>query len=183
MLLGSALAALALAAAPAGTINIQGVPVPQEITVEGTKLVHNGSGVRKKFVAKVYVGSLYLPAPTKSADAILAAEAPWTVRLVFMRGVSRDQMMDAFRDGFRNNSPDARDLGPRLEQVGKALPGEMREGSLLTVSYVPGKGSVVTADGGKEAVVEGKDFADALLRNWLGPKPADDTVKRRMLGG
>jgi hypothetical protein len=34
----------------------------------------------------------------------------------------------------------------------------------------------------REVAVEGKPFADALLRNWLGDKPADGDLKRGMLG-
>ena len=183
MLARLVVAALCLsAAAPAAALEVQGVRVPDAITVEGVPLRHNGSGVRKKFVIKVYVGSLYLPAPSRSADEIVAADEVKSVRLVFLRGVSRDQMMDAFREGFRNNSPDAAKVLPRLDAVAKALPDEMKERSLLTISYVPGKGSVVAAQGGSEVVVEGKDFADALFRNWLGPKPADDDLKKKMLG-
>jgi hypothetical protein len=30
--------------------------------------------------------------------------------------------------------------------------------------------------------VEGKDFADAMFRNWLGPSPADPSLKKAFLG-
>jgi hypothetical protein len=30
--------------------------------------------------------------------------------------------------------------------------------------------------------VEGKEFADALFRTWLGPEPADSDLKQAMLG-
>jgi hypothetical protein len=180
-----AAAALALAlAAPAHAVKVQGFDVPETITLDGKELRHNGSGIRKKFVVKVYVGSLYLAAPARDAEAIVAADVPKSVQLRFMRDVKKGQMMDAFRDGFRANSAaEAGKLGPRLEKLGAALPAEMKEGSLLQISYVPGKGSVVQAEGGEAVVIEGKDFADALFRNWLGPRPADDDLKRRMLGG
>lgn len=178
------LAVAALLAGPAAAVDVQGVRVPDAITVEGKPLRHNGSGVRKRFVVKVYVGSLFLEAPSKSAEEIVAADQVRSVRLYFLRDVSRSQMLDAFRDGFRNNSAaDAEKLLPRLDQLAKALPPDMKEKALLTISYIPGKGSVIAAQGGSEVVVEGKDFADALLRNWLGPKPADEELKRRMLGG
>ena len=34
-----------------------------------------------------------------------------------------------------------------------------------------------------DATLEGRDFADALLRNWLGPEPADGSLKEAMLAG
>ena len=44
----------------------------------------------------------------------------------------------------------------------------------MVVTYVPGHGTTVVAAGGTPVTVEGKDFADAMFRNWLGPEPADD---------
>jgi hypothetical protein len=180
----AALTAGLLLAAPASAVNVQGVDVPDTLTLEGKELRHNGSGVRKKFVVKVYVGSLYLPEPLKGAEQVVAADQPKVVRMYFLRDVGRDSVLDAFRDGFRANSPEVADkLGPRLDQLAKAIPGEMKERQVLTIAWVPGKGSVIQAQGGAEVVVEGKDFSDALFRNWFGAKPADDGLKKRMLGG
>jgi hypothetical protein len=179
----AALLASLLTAAPA-TAKVEGVAVPDELTLGTAVLRHNGSGVRKKFVVKVYVGSLYLATPSRDAGAIVAADEPKAVLLYFLRDVSREQMLDAFRDGFRANSPEvAASLGPQLDELARALPKEMRSGSQLLVAWVPGKGSVVNAQGGSEVVVPGKDFSDALFRNWLGREPADEGLKRRMLGG
>jgi hypothetical protein len=181
------LAALTLGlalAAPASAINVQGVEVPEKYTLEGKELGHNGSGVRKKFIVKVYVGSLYLPAPLRSAEEIVAADELKVVRMHFMRDVGKDDVLGAFRDGFRANSPDvAEKLAPKLERLARALPEEMKEGRVLTIAWVPGKGSVIQAQGGSEVIIEGKDFSDALFRNWFGPKPADDGLKKRMVNG
>ncbi len=54
---------------------------------------------------------------------------------------------------------------------------------MLQVAYVPGAGSTVGVEGGQAVTVAGKDFADALFRNWIGAKPADDDLKKGMLGG
>jgi Chalcone isomerase-like len=181
------LAVLALAAAlaaPASAVDVQGFKVPDAITVGGKELRHNGSGIRRRFVVKVYVGSLFLEAPSSNAEEIVAADRPKSVQLRFLRDVSKEKMLDAFRDGFRNNSPaEAEKLAAKLDRLSRALPAEMKEKSLLEISYVPGKGSVVHAQGGSEVTIEGKEFADALFRNWLGPHPADDGLKKRMLGG
>jgi hypothetical protein len=172
-----------LAAAPAGAAVVDGVEVPEELTVGGAVLRHNGSGIRKKFVVKVYVGSLYLAAPTRDAEAVVAADEPKAVRLRFLRDVSKEQMLDAFRDGFRANTPElAAALQPQLDELARALPGKMRDRAVPLVSYVPGTGTVVNAEGGGEVTIPGKEFSDALFRNWVGRKPADDGMKRRMLG-
>lgn len=186
MLTRTAVLALALLSArPAAAVNVQGVDVPDTLTVDGRPLVHNGSGVRKKFVVKVYLGSLFLEQRRKSADEVLAADETRVVRLHFMHDVSRDQMLDAFRDGFAANSPgQAAALAPKLAELAKALPKDVKEHALLSLTYVPSKGTTVVVEGGPPPVtIEGKEFNDALLRNWIGPKPISDDLKKKMLGG
>jgi hypothetical protein len=181
--LAAALALLALAS-PARAVKVGGVEFQDAIDVDGAKLTLNGAGIRKKFVIKVYAGGLYLAAPSKDADAIVAADAPKRVRMVFLRDVSRKQIMDAYRDGFRANSggPNLEPLLAKLEKLTPAIP-DLKEGAEMFVTYVPGKGTTVAAAGGGAPVtVEGKDFADAMFRNWLGGEPADAGLKEAMLG-
>lgn len=179
----AALFALALAT-PAYARKVAGVEFPDAVEVGGQKLVLNGAGLRKKFVIKVYAGGLYLPEPSKDAAAIVAADVPKRVRMVFLRTVSKAQVMDAFREGFEKNSggPGLKDLLPKLDQIGQAIPGELRQGAELFVTYVPADGTTVAAAGGGKVTVPGKELADALFKNWLGSSPADEDLKAGMLG-
>jgi hypothetical protein len=180
-----AAAALALAVAlPAHAKKVAGVDFPDAVEVGGQQLKLNGAGLRKKFVVKVYAGGLYLAAPSRDAEAIVAADAPKRVRMVFLRDVKKSQVMDAYRDGFRQNSggPKLDALLEQLKSIEPAIP-NMREGAEMSVTYVPGQGTTVSAAGGGQPVtVPGKDFADAMFRNWLGREPADDDLKKALLG-
>jgi hypothetical protein len=181
--LAAVLCLLALAP-PVRAAKVGGVEFQDTIDVDGAKLTLNGAGIRKKFVIKVYAGGLYLTQPSKDANAIVAADAPKRVRMVFLRDVSRDQVLDAYREGFRSNSggPGLDGLLSKLEKLAPAIP-DLKEGAEMFVTYVPGKGTTVAAAGGGTPVtVEGKDFADAMFRNWLGSEPADGTLKEAMLG-
>lgn len=98
-------AAMALAGLLAGTMAAQakelaGVKVPDTLIAGGTTLKLNGLGLRKKAIFSVYVGGLYLVAPSKDAAAVLAADAPKAVSMHFLRGVTKAQLIDAFREGF-----------------------------------------------------------------------------------
>lgn len=181
--LAAALAALALAL-PAQARKAGGVEFPDTIEVAGNKLALNGAGVRKRFVVQVYAGGLYVAEKSGDAAAIVAADQPKRVRMVFLRDVTRKQIMDAYRDGFRANSggPQLDALIQKLSRIEAAIP-DMRKGGEMFVTYVPGEGTTVAAaGGGKPVTVEGKDFADALFRNWLGPEPADRDLKKALLG-
>jgi hypothetical protein len=180
-----AAAALALALAlPAHAKKVSGVDFPDKVDVGGRELKLNGAGLRKKFIIKVYAGGLYLSEPSHDAVAIIAADAPKRVRMVFLRDVTKSQIMDAYRDGFRANSagPNLDALLGKLKAIEPAIP-DLHEGAEMSVTYVPGEGTtVVAAGGGKPVTVPGKDFADAMFRNWLGREPADGDLKKALLG-
>lgn len=178
----AAAAALALAA-PALARQVGGVDFPDTIAVGGTDLKLNGAGVRKKFVVKVYAGGLYVAEPSRDADAIVRADAPKRVRMVFLRDVDRKKIMETYREGFQANSggPGLQALLAKLDAIGPALV-DMRRGGEMFVTYVPGEGTTVASAGGKPVTVEGKEFAEAMFRNWLGPSPADPDLKKAFLG-
>jgi hypothetical protein len=179
----AAAACALLLAMPVLALEVSGVQVPGTVTVAGKELRLNGAGIRKKFVVKVYVGALYLPVPSSDPAAIVQADEPKSVHMWFLRGVSRNQVMEAFQDGFKNNSgeQEAATLGPSLNRLAAVIPREMKEGQQMEVTYVPGKGTTVMVSGG-DVTIEGKPFADAMFRNWLGKVPADEGLKEKMLG-
>lgn len=179
----AALVAAAALALPALAREVAGVPVPESAALGGRTLQLNGAGLRKKLFFKVYVGALYVEARSGSPEAIVAADAPKLVRMHFLRDVGREDVLKAFREGFEKNSPaTAAAALAKLAQVEKVLPAELKTGQVLVVSYLPGAGSAIGVEGGPSASVEGKEFADALFRNWLGPEPADGDLKDGMLG-
>jgi hypothetical protein len=177
------IAVLALSLAlPALALEVAGVQVPDTTTVGGKTLALNGAGLRSKFFVKVYVGALYLEQRSSDPAAIVAADAAWKVSMTFKRGVDKKDVLGAFKDGFENNSrADLDKVVPGLARI-DAIMKDLKTGEVLEIAYLPGAGSTVTAPGGASVTIEGKTFADALLRNWLGDKPADGDLKKGMLG-
>jgi hypothetical protein len=178
-----AAAALALClAAPTSAREVAGVAVPDTAALGGKTLALNGAGLRSKMFVKVYVGALYLEQKASDVGAIVAADAPWLVTMTFKRGVEKEKIVGAFKEGFENNSKgDLAAILPGLAKVEAGLK-DFKEGEVFTISYQPGVGATLTPPGGAAIVVEGKKFGDALLRNWLGDKPADGDLKAGMLG-
>jgi len=178
----AALAVLALAA-PALARDVAGVPFTETLAAGGQELKLNGAGVRKKVFFKVYAGGLYLAQPSGDADAVVAADAPKLVRMVFLRDVDKGKILETYREGFQRNSagPALQGLLAKLDRIGPAL-ADMRSGAEMSVTYLPGQGTTVAAAGATPVTVEGKDFADAMFRNWLGPSPADQDLKAKLLG-
>jgi hypothetical protein len=102
--------------------------------------------------------------------------------LHLLRDVTKDKIIESIREGFEKQSKDQMPaLQARLDQLAAAVP-DLKKGDLLSLTYVPEKG-VVVGGAAKEAVIPGKDFADALFSVWLGPDPVDSDLKRKLLGG
>jgi hypothetical protein len=165
------------------TMTMNEVSLPTRIEVEGQQLVLNGMALRKKAIFKVYVAGLYLPEKTSSADAILSADGARRIVLQFLRGVSANQMCGALNDGLKDNTPNA---SAQLRQQFTTMCGffeEIKKGEQFVFTYLPGQGTIVEVKGARKGVIEGKEFADALFRAWIGPKPGPgEDFKRKLLG-
>ena len=174
--------ALALSAAPAAAKELAGATMPDTLTVAGKTLKLNGMGLRKKAIFKVYVGGLYLEAPSQNAAAILAADAPKALTMHFLRSVDREKLVEVFKEGFEANA------GPKAvaQKAGVdkllATVADVKDGSVTTYTYVPGTGTTVNRDGKDVATIEGKEFAEALFLIWLGPHPPSEDLKKGLLG-
>ena len=179
--------ALALAVVLAGATfaharELSGVTMPDTLSAGGKTLKLNGGGLRKKAVFKVYVGGLYLETPSRDAGAILASDTAKAVRMHFVRSVSKDQLVDSFKEGFEANAKEkAAAQKANIDKLFGML-SDVKDGDAMTFSYVPGTGTTVSKGDKTLGAIEGKDFADALFALWLGPKPPSDDLKKGMLG-
>lgn len=168
---------------------VNGVTVPEQAHVGKAALVLNGAGLRiKAYFVNVYVGALYLGKKMPDAAAILADTGAKRVELHILRHISADTFMEAFREGFdaNNSAQDSATLSARLDLFGKAVRsiGEVNEGMVVNLDFLPDKQMTVLTVDGKEAVrIPGADFYAALLRIWLGPRPVQASLKKALLGG
>lgn len=168
-------------AVPALAGELEGVKADDTMTFEGKAMVLNGQGLRKKFLFKVYVASMYLEQKASDPGAILSADTARVVKMTMLRDLEKAKITDAIKEGFKKNSGDKlASLQERLDKLCDVIP-DLKSGQTLTISYVPGKGTTV-AGSGKSYTAEGKDFADAMFSVWLGKAPVDDDLKKGMLG-
>ncbi len=175
--------AFLLVAAPAFGAERAGVKMPDTITVAGKQLVLNGLGVREAtiFNVDVYVAGLYLEAKSSNGDQIASSEQVKRINMVFVRDVDRSDIVDAFRDGFKRNGGDMNKLKDRLGKLNGWMT-DIKKGQTLSFTYEPGKGTTVELKGEVKGVIEGADFATAVFRNYIGPKPPNSGLKNGLLG-
>src|SRR5262245_37768544 len=173
--------ALLLLSLPARAAELAGATLPDTLTAGEKTLKLNGLGLRKKAVFKVYVGGLYLESPSKDAGAILTADRAKAIRMHFLRDLTKAQLVEAFQEGFDANAKEATAQKTSFDRMLALVP-DVKEGSTLTFTYVPGKGTTLSAGSKELGVFEGKGFADAVFAIWLGPKPPSEDLKKGLLG-
>ncbi len=171
---------------PATAATLAGVNIADSVTVADGQIMLrlNGAGIRSKFFIKLYVGALYLPQASHDAQQIAGAHAPVAVYMHVLHGeIPRAKLQTAWRDGFAANQTTAllAELQPRLERFYEFFP-DVHRGDVVSLIYTPATGTRVTVNEQTQGAIEGEDFIQALLQVWLGKHPADEDLKRGMLG-
>ena len=174
---------LAMAPVVDSARTISGVALPATIEASGYTLSLNGAALRKKAIFKVYVAALYLTETSATPSDILAADQPRRMEMHFVRSVDKKKVCEAWEEGLEKNTPEA---SAALKQQFTELCGMMvniKDGQSYSFTYIPGTGTTVVAAGEEKGVLPGKEFADAILRCWIGPKPGPgEGFKKDLLG-
>jgi len=178
--------ALWLCAHTAHGAQVSGVNVPDSVTVNGQTLVLNGAGLRARFVFDVYVAALYTSAATTDANTIIQDAQPRVMTLTLLRNIDADQLLSALKTGLRDNhdnaalaalEPATQTLETIVNRVGKA-----QKGDVITVK-LDADGVTLDLNDRELGRIADARMGPAMLRIWLGERPAQDSLKRALLGG
>ena len=168
-------------------VEMEGQKFEPTVVVGGQTLTLNGVGLRKRAVFKVYVAGLYAGQKSTSPAAIVNDKGARRVSLRMLRDVEAQSFIDSFNEGLKNNTPEAQlnAMKPQVDALLATLKsiGEAKKGDVINFDYTPDGGTRITLNGQpKGNAIPGADFFAAVLRIWLGEKPADEALKKGMLG-
>ncbi len=184
--LSTVLIGLMLLASSVQAAEIEGVKLPESITLAGQTLVLNGAGVRTRAIFKIYVAGLYLPRKAATPKDVIGQKGAKRMALTMMRDLTSSEFGQAMLKGIRENAPPAeiQRQGISLVQLGQmfgTMPG-LKKGDVVNVDSIPGKGMLVSVNGKSVGEITDEDFYSALLKIWFGDKPVDSTLKPLLLG-
>ena len=168
-------------------VEVEGQKFEPTVALGGQTLNLNGVGLRKRAIFKVYVAGLYVGQKSASPVAIVNDKGARRVSLRMLRDVDAQSFIDSFNEGLKNNTPEAQltALKPQVDALVATLKsiGEAKKGDVINFDYTPDGGTRITVNGqAKGTPIASADFFAAVLRIWLGDKPADETLKKGMLG-
>lgn len=167
--------------------DVAGVHFEERAQVGNTELVLNGAGMRSKLFFRVYALGLYLPERKTVATAVLAQAGPKRLHVVTLRELTAEQFADALVEGIRKNHGEAETatLAARVELFKNAILAlkTAPKGAVVQIDLLPGTGTRLIVNGEKRGEdIPGEDFQQALLKIWLGERPAQDDLKDALLG-
>ena len=168
-------------------LEVGGVKLADTAHPGNRDLVLNGAGVRSKFIFDLYVAALYLDAKQTTAAAVLADAGEKRLALHLLRDISAKTLSDSFNKAIGNNHTAAElvalDASLKAFAAIFSTMSEVKKGDVITLDYLPGDGTRVSVNGVDKGRVAGAAFNSALLKVWLGEKPAQDDLKKKLLGG
>jgi len=179
------------ASVSAGAREVGGVKLVDAVHPGSHDLALNGAGVRSKFIFDLYVAALYLDAKQTTTAAVLADTGEKRLALHLLRDISAKTLSDSFNKAISNNHSAAElvALDPSLKAFAAIFStmSEVKKGDVVTLDYLSGNdngnGTQVSVNGVVKGRVAGAEFNRALLKVWLGEKPAQDDLKKKLLGG
>lgn len=174
--------------AHAQPIELEGVKFEPTVQVGGQTLQLNGAGIRTRAIFKVYVAGLYVPQKSTDPNALLAQKGPRRVAIHMLRNVDAETFATSLADGLKANHTEqqlaafkaqADALTANLKAIGEA-----KKGDAIFFEFTPEAGTRIVVNGQPRGnPIPGEDFFAAVLRIWLGNRPADSDLKKGMLGG
>lgn len=164
---------------------IGGIVMPNVMKVSEVYLKMNGGGIREKYWINLYVGVLYVTTKTSDANSIINADEAMAIKMRIVSGMlSNDKLEEAVREGMEKSTKGNMDpVKDRMESlIAKGFAEDVVEGDVFDLIYVPGEGTSLHKNSKSLVTVKGLDFKKALFGVWLCDDPADESLKKKMLG-
>jgi hypothetical protein len=179
--------AAALLLQPALAAEVGGVKLEDRIKLGTAQLSLNGAGVRTRAFFKVYAIGLYLPERKGAADAVLALKGAKRIHIVTLRDLTAQQFADALTEQITKNHSEAElaALKPAMDEFRATLLAlnAAPKGASIDIDFAPETGTRLVFNGQTRGkAIAGEDFYRALLRIWVGDKPAQSDLKDALLG-
>lgn len=166
----------------ASALEVSGVQVPASAQVGGRDLPLRGADLlRWKWVVKIYVAALYLPADLDHAQAL--TDGPRRIAFHYRRGFTAEQLVEATNTTIVRGLDAAAvtAIDPELKAF-NALYRPVVEGDVMAIDYQPGVGTTMRLNEVVIGTVPGAAFARALFAIWVGDQAVDDDLKQALLG-
>ena len=112
------------------------------------------------------------------------ADTPMAIRMHFVHSeVSSKKLVNAWNEGFVNGTGgNIAPIKTEIDTFNAFFSQDAGKNDIYDIIYIPDQGVRVYIKGVLKGTIKGLDFKRAVFSIWLGEKPADAKLKRKMLG-
>ncbi len=178
-------------ATPADALRVGGVNFAPTAKLGATQLQLNGAGVRQESAQALYAAALYLEKKQSLPEAAIQDTGAKRLSVTMLRDVSAREMSELLATGLKSNSSDAELFGLVSEVFALstliAETRSLRAGDSFQIDWSRTAGTSIQVQQNGQAkpavkVFPSANLMPAMLRIWLGERPADPTLKSALLG-
>jgi len=169
-----------------------GVEYPDTVTGgcdgQQVEFAATGVGLREKTFMKVDVYTI-VSYVAKGADlgsdagrGLVTLQAPKRLQMDLRRSFSREKLINAFVEVIEKNYDDMSAFAADMETFTAYFERDAQDGDVIVFDYCPATGLTTTLNGEVRGTIANPAFSEALWTVWFGAKPANDGLKKALLG-
>ena len=150
-------------------------------------LVLSGSALRSVLFIKGYSIAFYLPKKISSFDEVASLpNTAFRIMIIPHKELDAKAWTDSIERGFSKNLSDQEllQMRPFMDALNQELT-QMKGvdvGDICTLDFIPQKGVIVGKNGTQSKAIGDRVFFNNILGIWLGDVPADEELKKTILG-
>jgi len=161
-----------------------GIKFPDVETVNGTKLVLNGLGIRKAtwIRLKVYIAALYLQKKSQNINDIINP-LPRKLVMHFVMDLSAKKLIKGWNEGFTNvfkgQEAELKKLRPAIDKFNSYMQ-DIEKGQKIVLIFDK-KGLQTRVNGKEKPLIADPEFTKALISVWF-VNPKDENLRDKLQG-
>lgn len=169
----------------AQTTKVSGITLKDSIKLGNNTLLLNGAGQRTKYYIDLYIAALYVTTKTHQPQSIIDADEPMLIQVhVISNLITSENLTRGTMEGFtKSTGGKTAAIQPQIDDFLDSFKEKIDIGDIFEIVYLPTKGLTVVKN---RKVVKRMDidleFKQALFGIWLSDKPAQKSLKDKMLG-
>lgn len=168
----------------AHALEVSGISIPKTLSKETTTLNLNGAGVRDKFFIDLYVAALYTSGSFPDVPTLVKADESMCLSLHIISSLITSQKMEeATREGLAHaTNMDTKAIHDEIEAFIRVFQEPIALNDVYELFYTPTQGVAIYKNGKLISTIQGLAFKQALFGIWLGETPAQESLKKELVG-
>ncbi len=161
---------------------VDGTAFSNTVTINQTRLHLQGTALlRYLYFIEAYTGALYLPETADSSRAL--DDIPRHLVLEYRVAISADDFAKATEKKIKDSVSESvfQRLVPKIAALNQ-LYKDVVPKDRYALTYIPGKGTMLSLNGTSLGAIEGAAFSRAVFSIWIGDNPIDKGFRDKLLG-